>query len=82
MMWKTNSDENSQTYSQYKHHNTTKDLIGIIPQELFLLYQGAGEGEQVTNILRKIVGFWISFNQDISVISRPAGRGNGSAYGE
>ena len=40
----------AQTYSQYKHHNTMKFLIGITPQDLYLLSLRDGVVECLTSI--------------------------------
>ena len=43
------------TWSNYKHHNTVKFLIGVTPQGVISFISKAWVGESVTNILLKIL---------------------------
>ena len=46
----------SQTWSQYKHHNTWKALVGIHQQAILLLFQSFGLAEcQIKKLLRSVV---------------------------
>ena len=49
-----------QTWSNYKHHNTIKYLIGICPHgAITFISKGLG-GRTTDKKMQKIVGFWTS----------------------
>ena len=53
----SNLQARTSTWSNYKHKNTAKVLIGILPKELWVLCQKPGEDKLVISTSLNTVGF-------------------------